>query len=323
VVFTSTALTLAACGGGESDTAAERSDGQAGNCSETIRVSSSAIADYTPYWYADETGIFEEHGVKIEQVTLSGGSPGINALQGGSVDVVGGNSVSNIQATAQDLPIKVFAGVTANKTEGDDYYSVVVAKDSGITDAAGLKGKTLTTNVPGSINQIMQQAWLDSEGVDPGGVTFVSVPFPEQGQALLSGQAQGALMGPPYLQQIQDDLRLLAYPFQVVGEGKALPISSWSTSDDYAERCSDQLANFVAAMDEANEAVTDEANQDETYAIIEKRTGMSRDVIEKIVFPEFTTDPQPDGYERVAEVMAEQGAVAEAPSLDGLFLEDN
>jgi NitT/TauT family transport system substrate-binding protein len=294
VVFASTALTLAACGGGESDTAAEGSDGQAGNCSETIRVSSSAIADYTPYWYADETGIFEEHGVKIEQVTLSGGSPGINALQGGSVDVVGG-----------------------------DYYSIVVAKNSGITDAAGLEGKTLTTNVPGSINQIMQQAWLDSEGVDPGGVTFVSVPFPEQGQALLSGQAQGALMGPPYLQQIQDDLRLLAYPFQVVGEGKALPISSWSTSDDYAERCSDQLANFVAAMDEANEAVTDEANQDETYAIIEERTGMSRDVIEKIVFPEFTTDPQPDGYERVAEVMAEQGAVAEAPSLDGLFLEDN
>lgn len=302
---------LAACGGGSSD----NSSGQAAGTG-TIRVVSSPIADYGPYWYAEKYGIFNKLNVKVKDVSLTGGAPGINALMGGSVDVVGTNSISSLQAIAAGNPVKLLAEVDENLTSGKDYYGIVTDPKSGVTTAAGLSGKAMSTNVAGSLNQIMTQAWLSTEGVSAKSVHFATVPFPEQGQALFGNQIQGALMGPPYLQQTVDKgAKIIGYPFQTVGKGTALPIVDWVTSTKFAGSNKAALTSFVRAMDEANKEFVDPANKDKAAAVLAEKTGMSAELIGELVLPTYTTKMSSQGHSIIQNVMRDQGLLPKAVNL--------
>jgi sulfonate transport system substrate-binding protein len=90
----------------------------------------------------------------VEAGTFTTEAPGIQALEGGSVDFVTGSITATIGALAADAPIKVFAWAPdALKDE-----AILVPKSSSITSVKGLEGKTVAVNQAGTGQYMLDQA---------------------------------------------------------------------------------------------------------------------------------------------------------------------
>jgi sulfonate transport system substrate-binding protein len=90
----------------------------------------------------------------VEAGTFTTEAPGIQALEGGSVDFVTGSITATIGALAADAPIKVFAWAPdALKDE-----AILVPKSSSITSVKDLEGKTVAVNQAGTGQYMLDQA---------------------------------------------------------------------------------------------------------------------------------------------------------------------
>jgi sulfonate transport system substrate-binding protein len=90
----------------------------------------------------------------VEAGTFSSEAPGIEALEGGSVDFVEGSITATIGALAAHAPIKIFAWAPdAAKDE-----AILVPKNSPITTVKDLEGKTVAVNESGTGQYTLLQA---------------------------------------------------------------------------------------------------------------------------------------------------------------------
>jgi sulfonate transport system substrate-binding protein len=90
----------------------------------------------------------------IEAGTFSTEAPGIQALEGGSVDFVTGSITATVGALAATAPIKIFAwSPDAKKDE-----AILVPKSSSITSVKDLEGKTVAVNQAGTGQYMLDQA---------------------------------------------------------------------------------------------------------------------------------------------------------------------
>jgi sulfonate transport system substrate-binding protein len=90
----------------------------------------------------------------VEAGNFSTEAPGIQALEGGSVDFVTGSITATIGALAATAPIKIFAWAPdAVKDE-----AILVPKSSPITTVKDLEGKTVAVNQAGTGQYMLDQA---------------------------------------------------------------------------------------------------------------------------------------------------------------------
>ncbi|OLF18596.1 hypothetical protein BU204_06050 [Actinophytocola xanthii] len=154
------ALPLAACAEGAEDS----SSGDSGAKAEvTIGVGGKALMVYLPTTLADELGYFDEEGVDVTFNDLQGGSKALQALQGGSVDVVNGFYEHTIQMQAKNRDLKAFVAMLR-------YPSMVLAvspQAKGIASVKDLKGKKVGVTAPGSSTDFFLKYLLKGNGLEP------------------------------------------------------------------------------------------------------------------------------------------------------------
>ncbi len=152
----------------------------------TIAVGGKNLLYYLPLTVAEQKGFFKDEGLDVEIVDFAGGARALQAVVGGSADVVSGAFEHNInmQAKGQFMRAFVLQGrapqiVLAVSTKTMPNYKSV----------ADLKGKKIGVSAPGSSTNIMANYVLAKHGLKPADVSFIGVGVSQGAVAAMrSGQ---------------------------------------------------------------------------------------------------------------------------------------
>jgi NitT/TauT family transport system substrate-binding protein len=145
----------------------------------TIAVGGKNLLYYLPLTIAEQRKYFEAEGLEVSIVDFAGGARALQAVVGGSADVVSGafEHTLNMQAKGQPMRAFVLQGrapqiVLAVSTKTMPNYKTL----------ADLKGKKIGVTAPGSSTNIMANFVLAKAGLKPTDVSIIGV-----------GAAQGAV----------------------------------------------------------------------------------------------------------------------------------
>ncbi len=151
----------------------------------------SADALYGPWFYAQEKGYFQKHGLDTTLAFLDSGMKAVQAMVGNSIEVCACDSTGTITAHLAGADIR-FIGVTLGVLTGNVYTA------KGIKSPAELKGKKWAISSFGSEAHTSALLAIKSFGLSNQDVTMVQVG--NQGNrfaALESGQVQATTFLPP------------------------------------------------------------------------------------------------------------------------------
>lgn len=280
------AVTLAGCaGGGGTAPSASPGDGDTGLTEMTqITVGSLAIVDTAPLYLGIELGFFEEENLDVTPEVAAGGAALLPAVVSGQYQFGVSEVASLLVARSKGLPISVVSGGSASngdETLGADYNEVLVAPGSDITDVADLEGKKVATNSLTNINYVLVRDAVDAAGGDSDNIQFVEVPFPDQVNALMTGQVD-AIASPEPFHTIA--INQGAVPiYQTYGVVPGLTVTAWFTNDDYAAANPAVVAAFQRAIQKSQDYAV--ANPDEARQILLTYTQLTPELVEQIVLP--------------------------------------
>ena len=138
----------------------------------TIAVGGKSLFYYLPLTVAERKGFFKDEGLEVEIPDFPGGAKALQALVGGSADLVSGAYEHTINMAAKKQPIK--AVVLQAK-----YSSIVLLlpkdKAAKYRGAKDLKGLKVGVTAPGSSTNMFVNNLLAKEGLKPTDVSIVGV----------------------------------------------------------------------------------------------------------------------------------------------------
>lgn len=138
----------------------------------TIAVGGKNLLYYLPLTVAEQKGFFKDEGLDVEIVDFAGGAKALQAVVGGSADVVSGAFEHNINMQAKGQPMRAFV------LQGRAPQIVLAVNTKTVPNfksVADLKGKKIGVSAPGSSTNIMANFVLAKAGLKPSDVSFVGV----------------------------------------------------------------------------------------------------------------------------------------------------
>lgn len=189
----------------------------------TIAVGGKHLVYYLPLSIAEQLGYFKDEGLDVKIVDFAGGSRALQAVVGGSADVVSGafEHTISMQAKGQRMRAFVLQGrapqvvLAVNKRTLPNFKSV-----------ADLRGKKIGVTAPGSSTAIMANFVLAQAGIKPNEVSFIGVGASQSAVAAIrSGQIDAVVNLDPVITileragdiQVVSDTRVLAESEKVFG----------------------------------------------------------------------------------------------------------
>lgn len=130
----------------------------------TLGVGGMTLLYYLPLTIARDRGFFKEEGLTVEINDFGGGARALQALTGGSVDIVTGayEHTIRMQAKGQDVRALIELGRFPGIVVG-----VSKSKVSTIKSAADLKGAKIGVTAPGSSTALLVQFAMVKAGLKP------------------------------------------------------------------------------------------------------------------------------------------------------------
>jgi NitT/TauT family transport system substrate-binding protein len=154
-----------------------------------IAVGGKAGFYYLPLTIAEQLGYFRDEGLQVEISDFQGGAKALEALVGGSADVVSGAYEHTIDMQSKGQHIRAFAlmGRAPQIAIG-----VVTAKAAQYKTPADLKGLKIGVSAPGSSTNIAVDYLIGQSGLKPNDVIVVGVGTAAGAiAAVTSGQVDG------------------------------------------------------------------------------------------------------------------------------------
>ncbi|WP_027135909.1 ABC transporter substrate-binding protein [Geminicoccus roseus] len=138
----------------------------------TLGVGGKPLLYYLPLTIAEQKGFFEEEGLDVAINDFGGGSKSLQALVGGSVDVVTGAYEHTIRMQAKNQDIR--AVIELGRFPG---IVLAVKKDLAdqIKSPADLAGRKVGVTAPGSSTNFFVNYLMAKDGADPQQAAFIGV----------------------------------------------------------------------------------------------------------------------------------------------------
>jgi NitT/TauT family transport system substrate-binding protein len=137
-----------------------------------LAVGGQSALYYLPLTVVDRLGYFKAEGLDVEISDLAGGSKALQALIGGSADVVTGAFDHTIQMQAKHQPIT--AVVQLGRIPGF-VLALVGPKAASYKGPADLKGMKIGVTAPGSSTHFMALHMMAQAGLKPDEASFIGV----------------------------------------------------------------------------------------------------------------------------------------------------
>ncbi len=148
----------------------------------TLGVGGKPLLYYLPLTIAERKGFFKEEGLEVEINDFGGGAKSLQALIGGSVDVVTGAYEHTIRMQAKGQDIRAI-------TELGRFPAIVIAvkkdKAGQIKSAADFKGIKIGVTAPGSSTALTAQYAMVKAGLKPSDAAIIGVGSGASGVAAM------------------------------------------------------------------------------------------------------------------------------------------
>ncbi len=137
-----------------------------------IAVGGKSLFYYLPLTIAERNGYFKEQGLEVEIPDFPGGAKALQALVGGSADMVSGAFEHTINMQAKKQPIKAVV-----LQAGFSSITLLLPKDKAAHYKSGkdLKGLKIGVTAPGSSTNMFVNNLLAKDGLKPSDVSIVGV----------------------------------------------------------------------------------------------------------------------------------------------------
>ncbi|MBW4084571.1 ABC transporter substrate-binding protein [Paenibacillus sp. S150] len=254
-------------------------------------------------------GSFEQAGIKIEMQSFNSGADMVQALVGGSLDVVLGSYEHVLRQQKNGLGVKAYGEIYNGVG-----YTLLVKKDSEYQTLEDLKGATLAVTKVGSLSDTGLREGLKEANIDPekevqiinggSGATMLA--------AIESGKVAGGMVSEPNISQMlaTGDYRVLYDPpFDYAG----IIIMA---KTDWVGKNEDAMRRFLAVNNEINErAQADPASA--VTAMLKEFDQVPQEVMESAVKNQLAKVP-------AGLVLSEEGAaIVQKTQLDqGILTEE-
>lgn len=128
---------------------------------EPLAISYASVSGTrAPLWIAKDLGIFEKYRLEVNLIYIASGVISVNALLGGSVQVIAASGSSAVGAAARGAPVVIIASL------GPIAYKLI-ARPS-ITSIQELRGKVIGSSRVGAGSDYALQRLLPKLGLQPG-----------------------------------------------------------------------------------------------------------------------------------------------------------
>lgn len=200
--------------------------------------------DHAALIIAEQNGFFDRHGLDVEFIEPADPSMPPKLLAAGQADLAVDYQPQLQMAVGEGLPIKRIATLVSTPLN-----TLTVLKSSGITDIAGLKGKTVGYSVSG-FEQSILGAMLANAGLSGDDVKWVNVNF-SLAPSLIAGQVDAVFGG--YRNFELNTLELEGHPgLAFYPEEHGVPSYDELVLVAHADKVNDErFVRFLTALEEA------------------------------------------------------------------------
>jgi len=198
--------------------------------------------------YAAALGLFRKAGLAVDIELMSSGEAGAAAIVGGAADIGSTNVMSLAVAYKKGIDFALVAPGSEYRSTKPT-FALLVPKSSPLQSPKDLVGKTVAVIAINDLNTMSTRLWLERAGVDPQGVRYVELPVPQMQAALERGTVDAVTIASPSLDNALQSARVLAYPYNAVGE--RFLVSGWYARRSWVAEHRDAVAKFASAVLEA------------------------------------------------------------------------
>ena len=146
---------------------------------DSLTISYASVSGTrAPLWIAKDLGLFEKYGLEGNLVYIASGVTSVNALLGGSVDIIAASGSSAVGAAARGAPLVIIASL--------GHIAFKLIAHPSITSVQGLKGKIIGSSricagTDFALHRLLPKLWL-TPGKD---VTLLATGISESDRRLL------------------------------------------------------------------------------------------------------------------------------------------
>jgi NitT/TauT family transport system substrate-binding protein len=298
VLSVALALTLAGCGGGNE--AATTSANSKGLEKTSIKVGALPVPDVVALFVAKSKGYFKDEGLTVEPVIITGGAAALPQIESGALDISQTNYVSTFLAVSKGKKIKLVADMYQ---AAPNTFNIMVPKDSPIKTVADLKGKTVFVNNLQNIATLAVETQLKVAGLTKDDVKFAEKPFPEQGNAINTGQADAGWMTEPFITANQSAFGFRKLADTMTGQTEDFPIAGWMASDEWTQKYPKTLAAFQRAIAKAQQLVASDRKVIE--GALAQYTKIDAKAASVITLGTYPSELNENRLQKVADLMLE------------------
>jgi NitT/TauT family transport system substrate-binding protein len=252
-------LALLAAGCGDDDDDGGTAGGEASGEELTpITVGIIPIGGLAPFYYGLEQGYFEDEGLDVRTEIGFGGSEFVPSVLSDEYQFAVGEYLSLMIARENGVELQVVSNLTNGADTPDrGTDALLVAPDSGIDSIDDLAGKTIAVNGLQGMGEVGLGAILEEQGLDPAGVSFVEIGFPEMNAAVAAGDVDVAWNVEPFITLGEmDGLVNLLDPLYETEP--SLPVGLVFASEEWLDENPELASAFHRALQRSLEAASDE-----------------------------------------------------------------
>jgi NitT/TauT family transport system substrate-binding protein len=217
-----------------------------------IAVGGRAALYYLPLTLAERLGYFKEQGLDVEILDFAGGAKALQAMMGGSADVVAGGFDHVIVLRAKGQPLQAFALMVATPSLA---LGVARAKAGSWRSPRDLKGMKVGVTAPGSSTHIFLNHLLAGVGLPLDSVSVIGVGTgPSAVAAMRAGHIDAICNVEPTI-SLLERAGLANVVVETMSEqgshavfGELLPAGSLYTKESFIQRNPEVVQALATAM---------------------------------------------------------------------------
>ena len=255
----------------------------------TLRLAVIPVANFTPLVVARDKGFFTEENLNVTWTTVAQGAIAVEAVYGGSAEIGGSAIFEPIVARSNGLDIMFITASARIRSSPPDNSGLLVRTGDSIQGAKDLAGKKVSAGLINSVNYAHMREWLQRNGVDPGTVQFLEIPFPQMADALFQNRLDVVWNVEPFVTFMlkSGNARVIAYPYQE--NVPRMDITGYLAKESRVKANGDVARRFKRALDRATTYLVNASNE-ERDNFVAKYTGAKPEVVAAINLPEFITE---------------------------------
>jgi NitT/TauT family transport system substrate-binding protein len=266
-----------------------------------LRIGATANDSFAEAYYAQDLGYFARAGIDAEITTFANGAQVSTGVASGALDIGISSVITLANATIRGLPFVYVAG-GGMYTATAPTIVLCVTKDSPLTGARELEGKTVSVSGIKDITHLAVVTYLVRGGADPAKVNIIEMPFSQVSAALKRGTIAAGVISEPSLAASLDDVRVLAKPFELIG--KRLMIGGWFATSDWQKKNVAAARAFAGVIYET--ARWANANRDKSAVILQKYTKIDDATVRRMVRVTYAESLEPDMIDPTLDLAARE-----------------